>query len=192
MSQMPPPTPVGSHADAPPQVIFTPSPGQAENAPATPPKRRRWPVVVAIVVAFFIGMGVGRAGQSSPAPAAVGDSTSQGAEKAAGGKAAAAQPAAKHWVTVAKLTTSSDKDSQDFQLTGAPARMKYATASAGMGVYGIYLLTSGTDISTDGGIPIVSPKAGESDTTVVHRSAGSYYLHVTGTGRISVTIQEQR
>lgn len=111
-----------------------------------------------------------------------------------------AQPAAEAekeaiWQEVITLDGKSDKSSGVFQLTGAETRMTYEFhGSGGMGVAAVYLLTEGTDLQVDGGLPELMLTEDESDSTFLHRASGNYYLDVSSANFAgwSVTIEQKR
>lgn len=105
---------------------------------------------------------------------------------------AVANPAAS-WQTVVMLSGNADKRSDDFQLTGAPARMKYTLKGDTSPILGIYIVESGHSIQKEGGIPEVLVQESGSDSTRLAQSAGTYYLDVTAAnGSWTVQIEEQR
>ncbi|MCW4465652.1 NINE protein [Glutamicibacter sp. MNS18] len=99
------------------------------------------------------------------------------------------------WQEVVTLDGKSDKSSGIFELTGAETRMTYDFQGSGdFGMAAVYLLTEGTDIQVDGGIPELMLTEDDSDETFLHRTAGNYYLDVSAAGFAgwSVTIEEKR
>ena len=58
----------------------------------------------------------------------------------------------------------------------------------------IYLLTEGTDLMADGGIPEVMLDEGGKGSMALHKSAGTYFLDVNSAGFKSwnVTIEETK
>jgi hypothetical protein len=78
---------------------------------------------------------------------------------------------------------------------GGDARLKYSYKSemAGMGMFAIYVVDKGTDIEKDGGIPeIMVTSENESSESALQKTAGKYYLNVTGSGNWTVTVEEMR
>lgn len=99
------------------------------------------------------------------------------------------------WQEVVTLDGKSDKSRGVFELTGAETRMTYDFHGSGeIGIAAVYLLTEGTDIQVDGGIPELMLTEDDSDETFLHRTAGNYYLDVSAAGFAgwSVTIEEKR
>lgn len=106
-----------------------------------------------------------------------------------------AAEAAATWTTVATLKGKADSASSTFELSGSEARMKYTFTGSGDMVLGsIYLLTEGTDLMKDGGIPEVMIQEAGPGTTALHKSVGSYYLDINSAGFTgwTVTIEEKR
>lgn len=114
------------------------------------------------------------------------------------GSAAEEEPAAEpEWVSVMTLSGNADKSSDTIDLPGGKVRVTYEftdTAGLDMIVAGIYLLEEGTDLHKDGGIPVVMVTDEGSDETLLRKSAGSYYLHVTAANAeytINVEVMEE-
>lgn len=108
---------------------------------------------------------------------------------------APAADTAKTWTKVASLDGKADAASSTFELTGAEARMTYNFKGTGDMVLGsIYLLTEGTDLMKDGGIPEVMIDEGGKGSTALHKSAGTYFLDVNSAGFTgwTVTIEEKK
>ena len=92
-------------------------------------------------------------------------------------------PEAQPWGEVVTLSGSNDKASEVFELTGSEARLKYEfTGSGDFGVGAVYLEKEGTDLATDGGIPLLMLDADESAQTMLHKGAGRYYLDIKAAG----------
>lgn len=106
------------------------------------------------------------------------------------------QPAT--WTKVATLKGSTDKSSQSFELTGADARLTYSFKASGqmadMTIGTVYLEAEGTDISVDGGLPVLMLDGPEKSSTALHKAAGSYFLQVTAANFDSwtVTVEEKK
>lgn len=119
----------------------------------------------------------------------------EAAKNGAGKSAAPAAEAAAAWTTVATLEGKADAASSSFELSGAEARMSYNFKGTGDMVLGsIYVLTEGTDLMVDGGIPEVMIDEGGRGSTALHKSIGSYYLDVNSAGfrGWTVTIEEKK
>lgn len=98
-----------------------------------------------------------------------------------------------HWVAVATLTGSARKEGEDFTLTGAPAKLTYTVDATDYSI-GIYVLESGTNLDTDGGVATLLDigNGGGSGETMIHKSAGRYYLVVDSEFKYAVTVWEKR
>ncbi|MDH4140413.1 MAG: hypothetical protein OEV43_07565 [Coriobacteriia bacterium] len=102
------------------------------------------------------------------------------------------QEQAKKWVKVAELSGNANKRSAPFELTGAPARLKY-TVKGDMVVCAVYLLPEGTDLMTEGGFPEVMLSEAGSDQTFLSKGAGRYFIDVQAANcQWSVVIEEER
>lgn len=111
------------------------------------------------------------------------------------------EPAAKEekaeasWQEIITLDGKTDKSSRVFELTGAEARMTYSfKGGEDMSLGAIYLLSEGTDLTKDGGIPEVMIDGPVKEETALHKSAGTYFLDVNAANfdRWSITIEEKR
>lgn len=99
------------------------------------------------------------------------------------------------WTEVVALDGRADAASPTFELTGGEARMTYSfEGDPDMSIGAVYVLTEGTDLHADGGIPLVMLSEPESSTTALHKNAGSYYLNVTAANMSgwTVTIEEKK
>lgn len=108
-----------------------------------------------------------------------------------------AEPAADgEWATVATLTGSADQQSDTIVLSGGKVRITYDFVdNTGYDaiVGAVYLLTEGTDITTDGGIPDVMVSEAGAGETILRKSEGEYYLKVTSANAdYTVTVEEQQ
>jgi len=105
------------------------------------------------------------------------------------------EPAEATWQEVVTLDGKTDKASQVFELTGGEARMTYSfKGGEDMSLGAIYLLTEGTDLMEDGGIPEAMIDGPVSEETALHKSAGKYFLDVNAANfdGWTVTIEEKR
>jgi hypothetical protein len=106
------------------------------------------------------------------------------------------QAPVKRWVKLATVTGSADKTSDTITTTGGKVRISYKfTDTSGYGsiVTAVYLLNEGTDLNKDGGIPDVTTSTPGSDSIVLRKDAGPYYLKVmVANARYTVTVSEER
>lgn len=118
---------------------------------------------------------------------------SKPATEAPAAEAPAAEPT---WVTVATITGNADQQSDTIELTGGKVRVSYDfvdTAGIGMIVGAVYVLTEGTDITTDGGIPDVMISEAGAGETILRKAAGEYYVKVTSANaEYTVTVEEEK
>ncbi|PYI69605.1 hypothetical protein CVV68_00375 [Arthrobacter livingstonensis] len=119
------------------------------------------------------------------APAAPGAPAAKAAEKVP------AAPAEKKWTEVVALSGSADQASQVFELTGADAQLSYEFKGSDpeMAVAAVYLEPEGTDIATDGGIPVVMLSKPGASTTALHKKPGKYFLDVRAANLDSWTVK---
>lgn len=100
------------------------------------------------------------------------------------------------WTTVTTISGSADQQTDTIVLTGGKVRLTYDFVdSSGYGtiVGAVYVLTEGTDIMVDGGIPDVMVSEAGAGETILRKSAGEYYLKVTSANAsYTVTIEEEK
>lgn len=96
------------------------------------------------------------------------------------------------WVSVAQFSGDSKKKTSTFELSGAPARLRYE--AVGEYTYlSVFIVPAGTDLSETGGFPEVDISEPGSDVTMLTQDAGTYYLQTIAYGcHWTVTIEEQR
>jgi len=105
------------------------------------------------------------------------------------------EPAEAAWQEVITLDGKTDKASKIFELTGGEARMTYSfKGGEDMSLGAIYLLTEGTDLMKDGGLPEAMIDGPVSEETALHKSAGKYFLDVNAANfdGWTITIEEKR
>lgn len=105
------------------------------------------------------------------------------------------EPAEATWQEVITLDGRTDKASKVFELTGGEARMTYTfTGGEDMSLGAIYLLTEGTDLMKDGGLPEAMIDGPVDEETALHKSAGKYFLDVNAANfdGWTVAIEEKR
>ena len=98
----------------------------------------------------------------------------------------------KQKVVVTELSGSANKSSDTFRLSGGKVTLTYDFKGTGTIVGAIYILEEGTDLNTDGGIPEVMVTEPGSDTTIVRKGEGDYYLQVNSTTDFTVKIEEEK
>lgn len=147
---------------------------------------RRHPILTGIVglVLFFIIIGaLGSSGKNK------GESTTQPETTKVVGETSKA----KQQVVVVKLSGNSNKSSDTFSLTGGKVTLTYDFKGASSIVGAIYVLKEGVDLQKDGGIPEVMVSQAGSDSTILRKAAGDYYLQVNSANAdYTVTIEEER
>ena len=164
---------------------------KAGNSLAGYSKNKVVAIVVTLALMLVGGIGGGVAGASSGK--AVVDSSIQAPPLDAPEAAAPAveKPAAATWTEVVSLSGTADQASQVFELSGKETRMVYEFVGqdADFALGSIYLEKEGTDISVDGGIPVVMASKPESNTTALHKKAGKYFLDVKAANLDSWTVK---
>lgn len=96
------------------------------------------------------------------------------------------------WAKVAELSGNANKRSAVFELTGAPARMKY-DIKGDMVVCAVYVMPEGKNLQTEGGFPEVMVSEPGADETYLTKDAGKYYIEVQAANcDWSVVIEEER
>jgi hypothetical protein len=171
-------------------------PPYAQVPPPQPPKRHRlrnWLLAVfgaAVLLIVALAIGGGGGGGDTP-QGATGPTPTTSAPHKPTPKATTA-PAAKHWTTLVTLKGSADKASDTIRTKGGQLRLTY-TITGTNGIVGIYLLDEGTDLQTDGGIPVVTTDHPGKDSTLLRKAAGAYYLSVAAANvHYTVTLEELR
>lgn len=97
----------------------------------------------------------------------------------------------KTWTTIATVSGDADKSSETIHLSGGQVRLKYDFQGESSVIGAIYVLKEGTDLQTDGGIPDVTVTKAGSDETILRKSAGDYYVHVTAANTsYTITLEE--
>lgn len=171
---------------------------------STPKQRMVAWIATAVVVLLGAVNGASTAGNAPDAPTGTGQVVA--AEEPADAEAPieAEEPAEAEappveaeamWTEVVALEGRADAASPAFELTGGEARMTYSfEGDPDMSIGAVYVLTEGTDLHADGGIPLVMLSEPESSTTALHKNAGSYYLNVTAANMSgwTVTIEEKK
>lgn len=126
-------------------------------------------------------------------PAASTDPAAPDAQVETQAPEAAAEPT---WTPVATITGNADQQSDTIVLTGGKVRVKYDfvdTSGQGMIVGAVYVLTEGTDIMTDGGIPDVMVSKAGAGETILRKDAGEYFVKVTSANAdYTVTVEEEK
>jgi hypothetical protein len=110
------------------------------------------------------------------------------AEPAAAAPAPAA-PAAPTWHKVIALSGTSEKRSGLFTLRDAETRLRYTTKAAGF--FAVYVVEEGGSLQRDGGFPEVSSDRKGSDSTVLVKDQGRYYLDISSTVPWTVVIEQK-
>ena len=99
----------------------------------------------------------------------------------------------KEYVLVIELSGNANKSSDTFTLTGGKVRLSYDFQGNTAIVGGIYVLTEGTDLQTEGGIPEVMVSQAGSDSTILRKAAGDYYLQVNAANATwTAKLEEER
>lgn len=99
------------------------------------------------------------------------------------------------WQTVITLDGSDSKKSQSFELTGAPARLRYEVTdtsglTGGAVIFNVHIIPEGRTI---GDLAVSTLKQG-SEETALTQSRGKYFLDVgiVGSNKYHIVVEEQR
>jgi hypothetical protein len=163
-------------------------------------KMGKWKFVGALALAWFVGMLMAMVGDTTPTQVETGSNNQQETRNATQQKKEtepkeASQPEEsepKQKVVVTELSGSANKSSDTFRLSGGKVTLTYDFKGTGTIVGAIYILEEGTDLNTDGGIPEVMVTEPGSDTTIVRKGEGDYYLQVNSTTDFTVKIEEEK
>jgi hypothetical protein len=102
-------------------------------------------------------------------------------------------PAREEWVTVIELSGTGDERSDLFELEGGRMRLTYNISGAESARVSIYILEEGASLEEDGGSPEITVDEPGTDSALLTKGAGTYYLEVEATNADwSVKIEELR
>ncbi|MGX1591664.1 TM2 domain-containing protein [Glutamicibacter sp. NPDC055491] len=161
-------------------------------------------IAIGAVIGISTGVSAGKAVDQAVtnAPSVVEEPTIKASATAAATEQAAVEeepvaeePAEATWQEVITLDGKTDKASKVFELTGAEARMTYSfKGGEDMSLGAIYILTEGTDLMKDGGLPEAMIDGPVSEETALHKTAGKYFLDVNAANfdGWTLTIEEKR
>lgn len=100
------------------------------------------------------------------------------------------------WTTLATISGNADQQSDTLVFSGGKIRVTYEfvdTSGMDMVVGAVYVLTEGTDLMTDGGIPDVMVSEEGAGETILRKSEGEYYVKVSSANaEYTVTVEEQK
>lgn len=181
-----------------------PGPYTPPPAPAGPPrKRRRRLRTLGIILAGIVGLilvagvigSLGDPGQTAKLPVDV--TTKAGKTPPlppAASSSAPAKPAAKRWVPLTTVTGGTEKTSDTIRTTGGKIRVTWKFTGGAYAMGAIYLLDEGTDLQTDGGIPVATvDETSTADSIVLRKAAGEYFVQVAAANaKYRVTVEEER
>ena len=177
--------------------------GQIQPPPFIPPtqmpkKPKRWPWIIALIVVFFIGLGIGSGTHSgSDTPVATtqpgGGTTTQATSAPAKPTTPPKPTAVPKWVTTHTFTGNGSQKTATFT---APDDWKLnwscnlATSAMG-GQYNVIIdVTSSDGTPLDPGAINTLCKTGNTSGTTEERQGGSVYLDVTSEDNWTITVQE--
>ena len=162
---------------------------------------KKWKFWGLLVLAFFIGAMFMSGGSSDTSTESKSSSSNDkavtqkadNADQEAMEEETVEEQAPKQNVVVAELSGNANKSSDTFKLSGGKVTVDYSFEGNTAIVGAIYLLKEGTSLSEDGGIPEVMVSEAGSDSTIVRKSAGDYYLQVSSANAdYTVTVSEER
>jgi hypothetical protein len=96
----------------------------------------------------------------------------------------------KEYVKVAELE-GTQLSGETFTLEGGDQKMIY-TVNGNWSMCAVYILKSGTDLMTDGGIPDARTSDSGTFESISRKRAGDYYLHVSASPSCKVELYEKR
>lgn len=105
------------------------------------------------------------------------------------------EPKKDEWKQVIEFNSNGTKNSETIHLNGGELKIVYDYNSGieGVGVFGVYIMSKGTDINTDGGLPdIMSSEAKDAGESALTKSAGDYYIHVNAQGKYKIKLLEKQ
>jgi len=82
------------------------------------------------------------------------------------------------WVEVMSMNGSTSKQSPSFTLEGGEQKLEYTMEGETMPVMAVYVEQVGWDLKKDGGFPAVWPSDAGSDTSMMDKDAGEYFVQV--------------
>lgn len=96
------------------------------------------------------------------------------------------------WHKVSTLSGSGiNGSSEDFTVKqGAKYRLAYNVRSDDPVLFAAYVLKSGTDLNTDGGIPVVTLTDPKKSTIALHVKPGTYYVAAVSSVDYTITVEE--
>jgi hypothetical protein len=97
----------------------------------------------------------------------------------------------KEYVSVMNMKTSSNKNSDTFNLSGGKQKLTYKSTGQYV-VCSIYVLDEGSDLQAEGGFPIVMVAKAESGETILRKKAGQYYIAVNASNNCEIELLEER
>jgi hypothetical protein len=101
----------------------------------------------------------------------------------------------KSYVKLLEFSGNGTKKSSIFELHGNHARLryKYKSGEAGIGVFSVFIVPDGVDLTESGGIPeVISSADHEESESAIQKSAGKYYLSVDAAGSWSIVVEEEQ
>ena len=108
----------------------------------------------------------------------------------------AAPPAAAEWAEVISVSGNANKRTEVFELSDAPARLRWEATSNVEGfdtiAFAAYVMAEGTSLAEQGGIPEVFVTESGADETQLVKGAGRYYLDVTAANCDWTVVIEQQ
>lgn len=156
---------------------------------------KKWKFWGLLVLAFFVGavFTSGGSKDTSVETRSTGTSSKVETQDTESNDEVAEINKQKENVVIAELSGNANKSSDTFRLTGGKVTLDYDFEGNSPIVGAIYLLKEGTSLSEDGGIPEVMVSEAGSDSTIIRKSSGDYYLQVNSANAdYTVTVTEER
>ena len=163
--------------------------------PPRRPKRTGWKILGGVIAGCFgLLIAAGVIGTATD-PGKTAQLPTEVTSKAGAPRTPALPPAAaKKWVPLTTVTGGTEKTSDTIRTVGGKVRVSWSFTKGEFVGGAIYLLPEGTDIQTEGGIPVAMIDEGSlEDSIVLRKAAGEYFVQVRAVNaKYTVRVEEER
>jgi hypothetical protein len=171
------------------------TPPVAVVPPPEKPKRTGWKIA-GFILAGCVGLIIisGIIGTATD-PGKTAELPTEVTTKAGVPKTTIPPAAAKKWVPLTTVTGGTEKTSDTLRTVGGKIRITWKFTQSEYMAGAIYLLNEGTDLQTDGGVPVAMIDNGDSasDSIVLRKGPGEYFLQVIAANtKYTVKVEEER
>jgi hypothetical protein len=163
---------------------------KATKCPHCQSDQRNWFMrhKITTVILVLILIGIASSGSSSKTTTSSTQKT-----QVSGQNAVVEENKPKAWVKVFETNGSSSKQTESFKLQGGKQKITYTLNGGDFIMGSIYVMKEGRSLDKDGGIPEVTVTKSGTDSTMLRKDAGEYYLDVKAANTTwTVTIEEER